>query len=119
MTELLQNIIEITNVMVEMILIFLYFSLLSERKHHSRCPVLIAYILSVVALSATVLLKAEALVLLFVSIEILFAIAMLIYAEPVRNKVLWVFIYVLIITIAEPLMIGILCLANMGGLLIF
>lgn len=39
---------------------------------------------------------------------------MLLYAEPVRNKVLWVFIYVLIITIAEPLMIGILCLANMG-----
>lgn len=114
MTELFQNIIEITNVMVEMILIFLYFSLLSERKHHSRCPVLSAYILSVVALSATVLLKAEALVLLFVSIGILFAIAMLIYAEPVRNKVLWVFIYVLIITIAEPLMIGILCLANMG-----
>lgn len=114
MTELLQNIIEIANVMVEMILIFLYFSLLSERKHHSRCPVLSAYILSVVALSATVLLKAEALVLLLVSIEILFAIAMLIYAEPIRNKVLWVFIYVLIITIAEPLMIGILCLANMG-----
>lgn len=52
----------------------------SERKHHSRCPVLIACILPVVALSATVLLKAEALVLLFVSIGILFVIAMLIYA---------------------------------------
>lgn len=114
MTETLHNIIEIANVMVEMVLIFLYFSLLSERKHHSRMPVLIAYILSTVTLSATVLLKAEALILLLVSTGILFGIAMLLYAEPVRNKVLWVFIYVLIITIAEPLMIGILCLANMG-----
>lgn len=114
MTETLHNIIEIANVMVEMVLIFLYFSLLSERKHHSRMPVLIAYILFTVTLSATVLLKAEALILLLVSTGILFGIAMLLYAEPVRNKVLWVFIYVLIITIAEPLMIGILCLANMG-----
>ena len=76
MTEKLHNIIEIANVMVEMVLIFLYFSLLSEKKHHSRMPVLIAYILSTVVLSATVLLKAEALILLLVSTGILFVIAM-------------------------------------------
>ena len=56
-----QNIIEIANVAVEMILVFLYFSLLSKRKIN-KCLFCAAYILTTSILSSVVLLDRKSVV---------------------------------------------------------
>ena len=52
---LIENIIEIVNVAIEMMLVFLYFSLLSKAKVN-KAVLYLSYLLSTVILSATVLL---------------------------------------------------------------
>ena len=56
MPVLTQNIIEIANIAIEIILIYLYFSLLSKRKI-GKIPFILSYLLSVVILSVIVLLS--------------------------------------------------------------
>jgi hypothetical protein len=55
---LVQNIIEISNVAIEIALVFLYFSLLSKRKI-SKFLFSVAYIITTVILSAVVLLVSD------------------------------------------------------------
>ena len=57
---LIENIIEIVNVAIEMMLVFLYFSLLSKAKVN-KAVLYLSYLLSTVILSATVLLTDKAL----------------------------------------------------------
>lgn len=56
MPVLLQNIIEIANVAVEILLIFLYLSLLSKRKI-DKLPLVFSYLIATAFLSAVVLLS--------------------------------------------------------------
>ena len=60
---LIENIIEIVNVAIEMMLVFLYFSLLSKAKVN-KAVLYLSYLLSTVILSATVLLTDNILVYL-------------------------------------------------------
>ncbi len=114
MPIILQNIIEIANVCVEMFLIFLYFSILSERRV-SNIIFTISYFFSVVALSASVLLTDIPLLSLFTTLIILTAVAFYCYEDTIRRRLLMIVLYMLIISIAEPLVIGLLCLANLGS----
>ena len=112
MPVILQNLIEIINASVEMFLIFLYFSLLSSRRV-GKAGYIIAYLLSVAALSASVLLTDELLLSLFITLGILTAVAFYCFEDTIRRRILMIALYMLIISVADPLVIGLLCLANL------
>lgn len=114
MPVILQNLIEIINAFVEMFLIFLYFSLLSNRRV-GKAGYITAYLLSVAALSASVLLTDELLLSLFITLGILTAVAFYCFEDTIRRRILMIALYMLIISVADPLVIGLLCLANLGS----
>ena len=114
MPVILQNLVEIINASVEMFLIFLYFSLLSSRRV-GKAGYIIAYLLSVAALSASVLLTDELLLSLFITLGILTAVAFYCFEDTIRRRILMIALYMLIISVADPLVIGLLCLANLGS----
>lgn len=108
-----QNIIEIANVAVEMILVFLYFSLLSKQKIN-KCLYFVAYILATSILSSVVLFVNDIFLYLVTTTVIISLVAFLCFEDSVRHKIFWIVIFLLIISISEPIVIGILCIANMG-----
>ena len=110
---LLQNEIEIANVAVEIFLIFLYFSLLCKRKI-KKISLLLFFLLFTGILSTIVLLS-DSIVLNLAKTTILISItAFLCFDDTIRHKIFWIVIYLLIISISEPIVIGVLCVANMG-----
>jgi len=108
-----QNSIEIFNVIIEIFFIFLYFSILSKRRV-SNTIFSMAYIFSVVSLSASVLLTDNLLLSLFITLGILIVISFYCFEDTIRRKILMIVLFMLIISVAEPLVIGLLCLANLG-----
>lgn len=108
-----QNIIEIANVAVEMILVFLYFSLLSKRKIN-KCLFCAAYILTTSILSSVVLFVNDIFLYLVTTTVLISLVAFLCFEDSVRHKFFWIVIFLLIISISEPIVIGILCISNMG-----
>lgn len=108
-----QNGIEIANVAVEIFLIFLYFSLLCKRKIE-KTPLILSYLLSSGILSAVVLLSSSIFLNLITTTALISIIAFLCYDDTIRHKIFLIAIYLLIISISEPIVIGILCIANMG-----
>lgn len=114
MPVILQNLIEILNTAVEMFLIFLYFSLLSKRKI-GNIALILPYVLSVTALSVSVLATDNLLISLFTTLGILTAIAFLCFEDSVKHRIFWITLYMLIISVTDPIVIGLLCLANLGS----
>ncbi len=113
MPVIIQNLIEVVNIAVEMILIFLYFSLLSNRRC-SNVMYFLSYVLVVSCLSFAVLYFDNTIIYFITTIGILIYTAFIVYSETVRKSILLILIYLLIISIADPLVIGILCVANVG-----
>lgn len=109
----LQNIIEIANTAVEMLLIFIYFSLLSKKRRGNLVSAL-SYILTIAALSVSVLMSENNIVHFIATICILAYVAFVVYIDSLKHRIFWISIYLLIISIADPIVIGILCIANMG-----
>ena len=109
----LQNGIEIINVAIEMFLIFLYFSLLCKRKIKKRFLILLFFLFTSI-LSAIVLLSDSIVLNLITTTVIISIIAFLCLDDTIRHKIFWIAIYLLIISISEPIVIGVLCIANMG-----
>ena len=109
----IQSAIEIINVAIEMILVFLYFSLLSKRRR-GRLFFCSAYLISTVILSTVVLLNNDIFVYLLTTTAIISLIAFTCFEDSNRQRVFWIAIFLLIISISEPIVIGILCIANMG-----
>ena len=113
MPVLIENIIEIVNVAIEMMLVFLYFSLLSKAKVN-KAFLYLSYLLSTVILSATVLLTDNILVYLITTIILISSMSFICYDDSIRHKIFWNILFLLIISISEPIVIGLLCIANMG-----
>ena len=113
MPVIVQNVIEVANAAVEMVLLFLYFSLLCKRRA-SKAILAVAYVISAALLSVTVLSSGSALINFAVTLVIIIAVSFLCFEDTNKRRLLWIAMYLLIIFIADPLMIGILCLANMG-----
>ena len=109
----LQNGIEIINVAIEMFLIFLYFSLLCKRKIKKRFLILLFFLFTSI-LSAIVLLSDSIVLNLITTTVLISIIAFLCFDDTIRHKIFWIAIYLLIISISEPIVIGVLCIANMG-----
>ena len=109
----LQNEIEIINVAIEMFLIFLYFSLLCKRKIKKRFLILLFFLFTSI-LSAIVLLSDSIVLNLITTTVLISIIAFLCFDDTIRHKIFWIAIYLLIISISEPIVIGVLCIANMG-----
>lgn len=113
LSVLVQNIIEIINVAVEMILVFLYFLLLSKRKI-SKLLFGIAYILSTAILSSVVLFANDIFIYLVTTTILISLIAFLCFDDSVLHKIFWITLFLLIISVSEPIVIGILYIANLG-----
>lgn len=110
---LLQNIIEIANVAVEILLIFLYLSLLSKRKI-DKLPLVLSYLIATALLSAVVLLSDNIFLNLVLTTILISLISFLCFDDTIKHRIFWIAIYLLIISVSEPIVIGILCIANMG-----
>lgn len=65
-------------------------------------------------LSFSVLYFDNTIIYFITTIGILIYTAFIVYSETVRKSILLILIYLLIISIADPLVIGILCVANVG-----
>jgi len=111
---LLQNIIETANVAVEMLLIFIYFSLLSKRKMN-KLSFLLSYLLSTTTLSIVILLSDNIFLYLVSTIILLALISFFCFDDTIKHRIFWIAIYLLIISVADPIVIGIMCIANMGS----
>jgi hypothetical protein len=114
LSVLVQNIIEISNVAIEIALVFLYFSLLSKRKI-SKLLFSVAYIITTVILSVVVLLVSDIFLHLVTTTILISLVAFLCFDDSVRHKIFWIAIFLLIISVSEPIVIGILSIANMGN----
>ncbi len=114
MDILIENIIEIVNVSIELLLVFLFFSLLSKRKV-GKIVTTVVYLISVASLSAIILLTDNVLVNLLSTIIIVCLISVICFDDTVSHKVFWNVLFLLIISVSEPIVIGILCIANMGA----
>lgn len=114
MSQIVANIIEIINAAIEVVLIFLYFSMLSKKKNKSKLFVTAVYIFSTSLLSIVVLTGLDSKILLLTSAIILYAVAAFVFKGTFLLKTLWVSIYLIIITVSEPIVIGILLIANVG-----
>ena len=103
---LIENIIEIVNVAIEMMLVFLYFSLLSKAKVN-KAVLYLSYLLSTVILSATVLLTDNILVYLITTIILISSMSFICYDDSIRHKIFWNILFLLIISIGRYLgMVG-------------
>ena len=96
-----------------MFLIFLYFSLLCKRKIKKRFLILLFFLFTSI-LSAIVLLSDSIVLNLITTTVLISIIAFLCFDDTIRHKIFWIAIYLLIISISEPIVIGVLCIANMG-----
>ena len=92
---LIENIIEIVNVAIEMMLVFLYFSLLSKAKVN-KAVLYLSYLLSTVILSATVLLTDNILVYLITTIILISSMSFICYDDSIRHKIFWNILFLLI-----------------------
>ena len=95
---LIENIIEIVNVAIEMMLVFLYFSLLSKAKVN-KAVLYLSYLLSTVILSATVLLTDNILVYLITTIILISSMSFICYDDSIRHKIFWNILFLLIILV--------------------
>ncbi len=114
MDILIENIIEIVNVSIELLLVFLFFSLLSKQKV-GKIVTTVVYLISVASLSAIILLTDNVLANLLSTIIIVCLISVICFDDTVSHKVFWNVLFLLIISVSEPIVIGILCIANMGA----
>lgn len=96
-----------------MFLIFLYFSLLCKRKIKKSFLILLFFLFTSI-LSAIVLLSDSIVLNLITTTVLISIIAFLYFDDTIRHKIFWIAIYLLIISISEPIVIGVLCIANMG-----
>lgn len=96
-----------------MFLIFLYFSLLCKRKIKKSFLILLFFLFTSI-LSAIVLLSDSIVLNLITTTALISIIAFLCFDDTIRHKIFWIAIYLLIISISEPIVIGVLCIANMG-----
>lgn len=100
LTVIMQNIVKIIDVAVEIFLIFLYFSLLSQGKRSDILTILL-YVLMVTALSATVLIFDNTMVCFLVTVGILSYIVFIVYNDSLKHRLFWILIYLLIIFIKD------------------
>lgn len=84
MPVLLQNIIETANVAVEMLLIFIYFSLLSKRKMN-KLSFLLSYLLPTTTLSIVILLSDNIFLYLVSTIILLALISFFCFDDTIKQ----------------------------------
>ena len=105
--------IEIANVVIEIALIFLYFSLLSRWK--SNPIITVATFLSATIILSFVVLYFENIFLYMITTTFLIVtISFACFEDSIKHRIFWTVIYLMIISVSEPIVIGILCIANLG-----
>lgn len=108
-----KNVIEVINISIELLLIFLYFSLLSEKKNN-KTAIVLSYLGSVVLLSFSVFLSGNIIVNFLVTAVVLALVSFVNFQDNLKHRFFLIFIYLLIISLADPIVIGILYVANVG-----
>lgn len=109
----IKNVIEIANVAVEVALIFLYFSLLSKSK--SKPIIMVTtFLLATIIFSFVVLYSENIFFYLLTTTFLIAAISFACFEDSTKHRIFWTIIYLMIISVSEPIVIGILCIANLG-----
>lgn len=113
--DIFAQIIEMLNIMSEMSIIFTYFSKVLKKKYNCNAVYIMAYFLSVIALFIVVSAAAAPMSLMTTTVCILLILSITIYSEKLIIKLFYVFIYVMIIFIADPILMGIMYLLRLGS----
>ena len=101
------NFIEILNSFIEMGIIYLYFGKLMSVKPVNNAFILSVYLISSIILSFFSSFLNIPLLLLTVTFVLLFANALILYEDNRMNKIFYSFMYVVIILITDPVLVGI------------
>lgn len=115
MTDFVSIIIELLNIMAELLIIFIYFGKVFRYRYDSKAICIIAYLSAAIVMFAAELLSPKAIVLFSVTTALLLILAFTIYSERAEIKLFYVFIYLLIILIADSVLMGIMYIMNLGS----
>jgi hypothetical protein len=115
MTDFVSIIIELLNIMAELLIIFIYFGKVFRYRYDSKAIYIIAYLSATIVMFAAELLSPKAIVLFSVTTALLLILAFTIYSERPEIKLFYVFIYLLIILIADSILMGIMYIMNLGS----
>ena len=114
MTELMWNLVEVVNIVLELFIISTFFSKLFKCKHSSQYVGIAVYAAAGVILCAAVLMSANPIMLLAATTVLLLLLAFIVYEGKAIYKLFYVFIYMMIIMIADPILMGMLYILNFG-----
>lgn len=98
--------IEILNSFVEIGIIYLYFNKLMNKKMIDPAPILSSYLISSIIMSFFSTFLKIPLLLLFMTFILLLANAMLLYEDSIMNKIFYSFMYIVIVLISDPVLVG-------------
>ena len=115
MSNISAQFVELMNIMIEIGIIFTYFSKVLKTKYDFNAIYIIAYCLSVITLFGVVSVTTAPMSLMTATIGILLILSITIYSERFIIKLFYVFIYILIIFIADPILMGMMYLLRLGS----
>lgn len=107
MIIVLWNIVEFVNVLAEMGIICIYFNKLMKNSRVEPWQKTVGYLLSAVIMAYCSISFKSPVLLLTVTFVLLLLLASVLYEEKTIYKIFYSFIYIVIILIADPVLVGI------------
>lgn len=104
---MLWNIVEFVNVLAEMGIICIYFNKLMKNSRVEPWQKTVGYLLSAVIMAYCSISFKSPVLLLTVTFVLLLLLASVLYEEKTIYKIFYSFIYIVIILIADPVLVGI------------
>ena len=115
MSVLSAAIVEFVNILIEMVIIFVYLDKMFQRKYDSKAVYISAYLISSGILFAMVIISSQPGVLYGITALMLLLLSFLIYSEKPIVKIFFIIVYLLIILIADPILMGIMYILKLGS----
>lgn len=109
------KIAELVNSLIETAIIFLYLNKTIKRRYERRLPYLFGFLISSLAIFAAEIFFPKPIFLISVTFVILILLSFLLYNTRPKISFFYIFIYLLIILIADPIMMGIMYILKLGS----
>ena len=109
------KIVELVNSLIETAIIFLYLNKTIKRRYERRLPYLFGFLISSLAIFAAEIFFPKPIFLISVTFVILILLSFILYNTRPKISFFYIFIYLLIILIADPIMMGIMYILKLGS----
>lgn len=100
------NVVELLNAFAEVWIIRIYFNKLMESKKVNVWLKALGFFIAAIVMAATSVLNIEPVFLLLITFLLLMTLTLLFYDEKLSLKLFYSFIYVVMILIADPILVG-------------